>query len=353
MTRRDAGRTATKRSSAYADGREKALHEKAESDVKRAAQKEKGNMPFRLWLRPEEERAIVVLDEAPTFFRHEHSYKNPQTGNWDGISGCVKETDSCPACKSLGKESYYAMYLSVIDLTTYKDKEGKEIHASRKLLVVKPQQQAKWFRKIDKALDEEGTLRGAVFILVRSDENAANIGDDIEADGFEPLENNPDFERTWKDREGKSHSEDLTEIYDYDKLFPEDSVEDLETQFNVAPAPGSSRYADADDEDDRSARRRGGSRSKPKDDEEEEEDTPSRSNRSSKRSSSRSAPKREEEDNHEEDEGNKFASEDDSQEEYGEEKPRGRSSKRGASKAEPEEKTRGRSSRTSRRSSTR
>lgn len=290
-------------------GRAKAEEELAKQKARAEARKEQGHQPFRFRVAVGGTTEFVILDDAPDFFRHEHNLKNPQTGYWDTFTGCVKEFDNCPVCEVAGRESYYALYLSVLDFTQFKTKDGTEHEFSRKLLVVKPAQQKKFIRAYAKAEKEGRTLRGAVFEVTRDGDKDSSIGNDIEFVEYMEEDDLITYVRNWKDKDGKRQTEDCSVPFDYEALFEEPDADKLRALVGGEPTPGSRAHErkalggsrrgravdDEDEEDDgeakpRSSRGRSGgyeapektermrgrasSRATEPDDEEEDDDAP-------------------------------------------------------------------------------
>lgn len=216
-------------------GRRRAEQELEKQKAAAEARKSGMGMPYRFRLAPGDTRQIVVVDDAPDFFAFEHNLKNPKTGFWDIFTGCIAEFDNCPVCEASGKEAYYAMYLTVIDLTPYTSKNGDEVEFSRKLMVVKPAQQKKFTRFFEK----NGTLRGAIFDMTRDGDKDSAIGNDIEFVEFMPEDELATYVREWADKEKKRHVEDCAVPYDYEKLFPEPNMASLRAIVGGRPAPGS------------------------------------------------------------------------------------------------------------------
>lgn len=216
-------------------GRRRAEQELEKQKAAAEARKSGMNMPYRFRMSAGDTRQIVVVDDAPDFFAFEHNLKNPKTGFWDIYTGCIAEYDNCPVCESSGKEAYYAMYLTVIDLTPYTDKNGNEVEFNRKLMVVKPAQQKKFTRFFEK----NGTLRGAIFDMTRDGDKDSAIGNDIEFVEFMPEDELAGYVREWTDKEKKRHTEDCSVPYDYEKLFPEPTMASLRALVGGRPAPGS------------------------------------------------------------------------------------------------------------------
>lgn len=285
-------------------GRQKAEEELARQKARQEARKDQTNQPFRFRVGVGETTQFVILDEAPDFYRFEHNMKNPQTGFWDTFTGCVKEFDNCPVCEATGKDSYYALYFSVIDFTEFKTRDGVKHEFSRKLLVVKPAQQKKFIRAFNKAEKDGRTLRGAVFEVTRDGEKDSSIGNDIEFIEYMEEDELEGYVRSWKDKDGKKHTENCSEPYDYEEMFEEPDADKLRALVGAEPPAGSreanrravggssrgrSRDSEDDDEDgeyekaDRKERMKPSSRrgrNEDADEEDEEEEQPRRSARS-------------------------------------------------------------------------
>ena len=209
---------------------------------KRKAEERKNavHQPFRFRTPVGETRQIIITDDAPDFFMYEHALQD-DSGNWGRVfSGCVKEFANCPVCEATKKESYYALFLSCIDLTPFDTRGGETVDFSRKLLVVKASQQKKFLRFYQK----EGTLRGALFEMTRDGEKDSSIGNDIEFVEFVPEEELADYTRSWKDKEGKKHTEDCSEPFIYEDIFDEPDEGKLRALVGGAPTPGSRAHTD-------------------------------------------------------------------------------------------------------------
>lgn len=221
--------------------------ELAKEKAVKEARKAQSNMPFRVWVPPGDTKEVIVLDDKPDFFMYEHQIQNPRTKKWDTFLGCTKAFDACPVCEETGKESYYAMFLSVIDLTPYTDRQGKTHRFSRKLMMVKNlSQQKKFIRRYEK----DGTLRGYMLELNRDSDKDPTIGGDIE---FVEIMEEADlvkYKRKYKDREGKVHSEDCSVPFVYEELFEEPDSDKLRSIVGGSPVPGSSKANSALMEDD-------------------------------------------------------------------------------------------------------
>jgi hypothetical protein len=188
-----------------------------------------------------------VVDEEPWFFRYEHNMKNPRTGFFDIFLGCVRDYDNCPICIGENKDGSYNMYLTVIDLTEFTDKKDNVHEFSRKLLVVKSRDQNKFLRRFE-TLEKQGlTLRGALFETHRDKDTDPAIGNDIEFIETVPEEELLEYVREYDDREGKTHTEECHEPFDYVKMYPEKDAEELAEMYAAVggdvpdASPGSRR----------------------------------------------------------------------------------------------------------------
>lgn len=201
------------------------------------------NQPFWFYVPVGETKQGIILDDAPDFFLYMHTMRDPVTGKWGKHVVCPKEYDHCPICTSQG-ESDYIMFLTVLDLSSYEDKNGNVVEFSRKLLPVKLSQQKKFMRALD---SHDGSLRGLVVTFTRDGQMDAAIGNDIEfgerASEEELME---DYWREWTDRENKHHEENCGEPYVYTEIFVELSAEELADLAGSDPVPGSRAQTDRD-----------------------------------------------------------------------------------------------------------
>lgn len=217
--------TASTQSSGYrgAEGRRRAEEEAQLAEERKAARAASGGSPFRFYCPVGETRELVIVDDEPDFFRHEHAMKGP-SGKWDLFTSCIAEHDNCPVClASQDKPPYFAMYLTVIDLTPYVNRDNVEVPWSKKLLVVKPMQQ----KKITRYWERHKTLRGMVLSMSRDGEKEASIGGDIEFIEFMSEDDLETYVTEYTDKEGKHHEVIGSEPFDYEALFPEETADML------------------------------------------------------------------------------------------------------------------------------
>lgn len=266
MARRPSKKAASRRGSGNAaggsrfhrgeEGRRRSVTER-ERQQKQRDEAQSGNRVFRFYVPVGETKEFIVLDDEPDFFMWEHNYKGSD-GRYGHLAGCCKEWENCPACEETGSQSYYAMFLTVIDLSEYTDKHGNEVEFSRKLMCVKLAQQSKFMR----TMERNGSLRGAKFETTRDRQLDSAIGNDIEFIEMVPEDELQEYVREWEDRDGKVHEEDCFDAYDYEEIFEEPTPENIAKQVGVEyePAVGSAesdrRLLDEDAEDEEEPRRR-------------------------------------------------------------------------------------------------
>jgi len=199
------------------------------------------SMPFRFYCPVGESREVVVIDDnlQDVFFRFEHNLKNKRSGKWDIYCACIAENANCPVCREAERPAYFAMFLTVIDLTPYENKDGIEVPWSKKLLVVKTAQQ----KKITRLAERYGTLRGMVLQMTRDGEKDASIGNDIEYIEHMSEDDLLTYETTYEyeDGQGKKQVKEVIghEPFDYDELFPMPTEQQLRAIVGGSPEPGS------------------------------------------------------------------------------------------------------------------
>lgn len=202
---------------------QKMQEEQERAEARREAQQAMSGAPFRFFTPVGETREIVIVDEAPDFFRHEHNLKDGQ-GKWRVFTSCIAEHANCPVCMSNpDKAAYFAMYLTIIDLTPYVNSDNIEVPWSKKLLVVKPAQQ----KKIMRLYERLGTLRGTVLAMTRDGDKDASIGNDIEHVDTLSEGQLAEYYNTYVDKHNKQIEVIGGEPYDYDAIMPAQTEEQL------------------------------------------------------------------------------------------------------------------------------
>lgn len=343
--------------------------EAGRQEARKEARAQRANEPRRFWMKPGETRELVIVDERMSFFRYEHSLKNPATGRFDLYTPCINEHANCPVCKTDSKPSYFAAYLTVIDLTPYEKEDGTVIEWSKRLLVIKQAQQKKFVR----IQEREGNLRGVIIAATRDRDTDANIGNDFEVVEVMPEDDLLAYETVYEDSQGKEHDVIGHEAYNYDEVFPDWTEKQLATVAGGGTSPGNREETDRsigrgrsaarrgrdEEEEERPAPRRASRREEPEDEEEEERPaarrsasrTPARRGRdeeSEERTPARRAARRpvEETEDEEEEQGPPFEVDEDEEEE----RPAGRRAAPRSSSRETPSRDQGGASRSARRS---
>lgn len=309
----------------------------AMENQKAAERAERGFMPFRFWQRKGDECEIIILDHSidDGFWRNEHQVK---VGKNYQPEPCIQETGPCPHCED-GLRQSMVVFLSVLVIRDYTDRNGNKHTHSRMLLPLKRNQIPDFERIEAIAMKKHGTLRGVSLIMERkNEENSFSTGMPVPNDDGQLINEflsekslTKLFGHSAIKKDGKVVKEANEDIqpFDYQALFPEPDADAIREEHGIV-VPGSrsaNRRASDDDDDDgddvgsRSRRRRRSvedddddeipmsppprrvsrtdeDEDEEEDDEEDEDDepTPSRSR------SRRSAPRDEEEDDDEDEE---------------------------------------------------
>lgn len=216
-------------------------------------------MPFRFWLGYPKSAELIVLDNEPAFFIYEHQLKNSVTGKFEIYESCPKDFEPCPICsgeakvEGSGKDSYYVLMLSVIDLTPYLRTDKKtgvqtEIPHTRKLLPVKVSDQGFFLRQHER----KGTLRGMHLLMSRDTKDQSSIGrpelvmGDAENPDFVGFHADAELMEAFAsapilDQQGKVTRQANIDCFPfpYDKLFPKPSGTLLRQRYHANALPGS------------------------------------------------------------------------------------------------------------------
>jgi len=213
---------------------------------------------FRFGLKQDENAEVIILDDSladATFF-HEHSDFNQATKKYV-FEVCPKEIYDCPVCQATGRDSTFTLFLSILHIDAYKDKNTNELRHSRNLLPIKYSQLAEFKKVLKMAETKHGTLRGVVLNLHRPTgpvTQSPRIGVPTEIEG---MDTRFDFIEDLKDEFGhdkimgqdgstvvKEQDLDIT-AFDWNSLFPmasdlEACVTDLRTRYADGKAPAGS-----------------------------------------------------------------------------------------------------------------
>lgn len=200
-----------------AAGLQKMDDEQARNEAEHEARKAQGHVPFRFWTPVSETRQIVIIDEAPDFFRYEHALKDRKSGRYDNFLPCINEDANCPVCGVSEKPATFIMYLTVLDLTPYENRDGVLVPWSKKLLAIKPMQQ----KKIARLFDREKSLRGMILDMTRDSDKDASIGGDIEHVGWMDEDQLYEYYESYEDKDKKLVEIIGNEVFDYETIMPD------------------------------------------------------------------------------------------------------------------------------------
>lgn len=220
------------------------MYRGAEAEAQRTAElqrqqhrREQAWMPFRLWLPVGTQGRIIILDNdlGPCFF--EHNLQDPATGKRTIWEFCPKDYGHCPLCQRFG-ESYYVMFLSVLDIRSYTNRQGQTVPWSRKLMAVKAQQQS-FYARLHESQDG---LRGVHLRLFRDAQMSPAIGapelhckhteQDIIDFAGGPAQTSTDG-KVLKPANADCYP------YNYDELFHRPDPDDLMRRYGGTPPVGS------------------------------------------------------------------------------------------------------------------
>lgn len=199
---------------------------------------ERSNSPFRFWLRPDTSAELVFLDGEGMYIR-EHNMKIH--GKFGNFFTCIRDFAPCPLCqmpdKTPGRYSSPVVAFTVIDLTGYVDKEGKQIRNVKRLLVLRKEVAEKLIKKAQSRKVDD--LTGWAVRFTRYNEQEANTGEDIEF--LQKVDLNK-LAAVVTPPEGVSKVE-FMQPYNYEKIFepkPEDQLMALAR--SVSAGGGSASY---------------------------------------------------------------------------------------------------------------
>lgn len=191
------------------------------------------NYVNRFWLPPETSAKIIFLDDNPPIIE-EHQLK--LNGDWKNWFTCLRMLgEPCPLCDTLQDNPYTVGFYTIIDTTSWTDKNGKEHKNERKLFAAK----FKTLQQLKRLSAKRGNLAGCVFDVYRGTKDDPNTGNQF------------DFEGRLEKEQVKALNEDITP-FDYATLIAPKSMAELRALLNKnseSTASDLSDYGDSDDVD--------------------------------------------------------------------------------------------------------
>lgn len=186
---------------------------------------------YRFFMKKGNSTKVIFLDDL-LFPVKEHRYKaNGHYNNWET---CVRDIEGeCPLCEA-DNRAYLALVTTIIDLTPYEKKDGTQVLASKKLMVVKHGGAEKLLRR-QKNL---GTLVGKKFELFRSnDPKGEATGTDIDYEKDVELDALKQYAPEGID------PEEWLKPFDYKEIFAPKSVVELRKSIGFADPVGAEQLA--------------------------------------------------------------------------------------------------------------
>ena len=194
-----------------------------------------------LWVAKGDTRRIVILDVKPIVKLHFHIDAGAK---YEKVP-CISEHDSCPICEVAGQGSRFGkqkgyIIVTVLDLTPWTTKDGKEMKYTKKIWAIETEAQR---NIVAKYLEKYGTTRGLVLDLTRSgakgegSSGSAMYEDFISEQQIKDNFTNPEY----KNDEGKvlKPAGEDTRVFDYGKLFTLPTANDLRRKYNLSAPFGS------------------------------------------------------------------------------------------------------------------
>jgi hypothetical protein len=202
---------------------------KAEDNARRRS------IPWNLYIKPGSSAKTVILDKEG-YFMYEHELKSPN-GRDRIYERCIKETGNCPLCSREGREGYYVMKLTCLDMRGYQPKAGAKNQqakkAVRRIMNVKQGQMPKFERFY---LKNGKSFQGLKLTHNRDGEKESVIGMDIEVVGKLTAAQIAKYG-------------DEAKSVDFEEAFPTLTEEAMAKRYGVSAVAGASDF-DNDDEDE-------------------------------------------------------------------------------------------------------
>jgi hypothetical protein len=141
------------------------------AEKEKEAEERQKNFVNRFWLPADSSTRIVFLDDNPPIIE-EHQLQID--GDWRNWVTCLRMVgDSCPVCDNLDSKAYTVGFYTVLDMSEWKDKQGKTHKNEMKLFPAK----FKTLQVLKRLSAKRGSLEGCVFDVSRSTSDAPNTGD--------------------------------------------------------------------------------------------------------------------------------------------------------------------------------
>lgn len=190
---------------------------------------------WRFFVKKGEERRITFVDgeigengmlDQPKYYEHGPLFWN---GKYQFFL-CKAQTNPgeghvCPICEMGNKPALVALF-TIIDHTVTKSKDGTKTYKDRKMLFVA---KSKTYELLQTMAKKRGGLRGITFDAMRSkDPKSPGVGDAFDfVEKRDPAECEKLYTVTYKDKDGKEHTDARFSVADYDKEINVKSEDEL------------------------------------------------------------------------------------------------------------------------------
>lgn len=264
--------------------------EEAKRERKAAADRSNRG-PREFWLEKGQTKTICILDNSldEMFYVHRHDYYDPNSSTFVPPALCCRQIEECPICaevdrnpKGPWKPAAFTIMSSVVEFTDpekddpiFTTKDGEDVFQQKTILAMKATQSEEFERIFSVVAEKHGTLRGLVLQVTRSEgKQSIKIGKPtMMDDGQMYYMLSEDDIVDWfghdviKGDDGRTIKEADADIepFDYGKLYPEPTAEELADKYGLPLSPGSDadnrRSRRNSDDEDEAPRPRSRSRS--------------------------------------------------------------------------------------------
>jgi|WetSurMetagenome_2_1015567.scaffolds.fasta_scaffold103231_2 hypothetical protein len=250
----------------YSTGKAGWKRAKEEDAAAKARREQRG--PRRFWLDYDKSAKIVFLD-TPDFFVHEHNLKIG--GKYFNYATCLREIDTCPPCDE-GDNPSYIVAGTIINLTPWTDKEGKEHKNEKQLFVAKGRARQRLMKQIER---RGGELTGCVYEMSRGNSTTeCSTGEDFEY--IKTVKKLSDLLKAAPvDKKGQPDPT-FIEPFNYAEIFAPKTSAELRAMLGLSAPVGSEEDEDNEEEEERPAKKdkkkKKASKPEPEDDDDEPEE---------------------------------------------------------------------------------
>jgi len=200
-------------------------------DLEQAKRESAGGSARRFFLRAEETKHIIMLDDVPfSIWEHNPTINGEFWHYFTCIKGINPEDPVCPMCMSRIKRMYTG-YITILDATGWKDKKGNLVRYNRQLFPMT----LKTLKRFNVAKDKKTSLVGAQFEITRTSSDAVKVGDMWDFEDYVDPFKDEEYWFTSKLQKKKMPPEP----FNYKEIFAPMSSAELKS---IASGAGGGRY---------------------------------------------------------------------------------------------------------------